>query len=75
LLEGVNKKNTKHVVIEINEDEDEDTAADTNNIETSHAHNPEVLPAEPTDEPVETTETTNQDTNQDNKNDNPHSEE
>jgi len=82
LLEGVNKKNTKHVVIEINEDEDEDTAdaaADTNTVETAPAPTPEpetvsnteVLPTEPASEPAETTEPTNQD----NKNDNPYNEE
>jgi type IV secretory pathway TraG/TraD family ATPase VirD4 len=73
LLEGVNKKTTKHVVIEINEDEDTaDAAADTNNVETAPAPNTEVLPTEPANE---TTEPTNQDDNQDNKNDNSYNEE
>ena len=76
LLEGVNKKNTKHVVIVIDEDEDTaDAAADTNNVDNAPAPNTEVLPAEPTDEPAEPTEPTNQDPNQDNKNDNSYNEE
>ena len=76
LLEGVNKKNTRHIVIEIDEDEDTtDAAADTSNVEIDPA-NPEPAAVSDTEVlPTEPAEPTNQDPNQDNKNDNSYNEE
>ncbi|MCL2362466.1 MAG: hypothetical protein FWC73_11730 [Defluviitaleaceae bacterium] len=83
-MEGVKKKTTKHVVIEINEDEDTtDAAVDTSRVESTPApshklnttSNAEVLPNEQADSPIETTDPTNQDPSQDIKNDNPYNKE
>jgi len=70
LLAGLNKKNTKHVVIEINEDEDIANAADANTAIPAPVNNPEPEPTEIT-LPAPPTETApDPDENQDNKIDN-----